>query len=106
MKITIATLLILVLLSGCATPNFISLMAPPATQPTYDMTFLLSKEDATAIALDHARISAEQVNHVSVELDFDDGRPEYEIEFIYNTRKYEYNIHGESGRIISFERDD
>ena len=106
MKILIAILLVMVLLSSCATPAFIAQMYPPATQPTYDTTFLLSREDATAIALDHAHAKPDQVKSLCVELDFDNGRPEYEIEFYFNSRKYAYDIHGESGRIISFDRDD
>lgn len=107
-KILITAVLLIALLSGCGLPipSFLAEAKQPAAQPAFDTSALLSEEDAKAIALDHARLSAEDVTGLWVELDYDDGRPEYDVRFRYNYLEYEYEIHGESGRILSYDRDD
>ena len=62
-------------------------------------------ERAKEIALQHAGLSASGVNFVKAELDYDDGRAEYEIEFHHNFREYEYTIDAASGTILEAERD-
>lgn len=62
-------------------------------------------ERAKEIALQHAGLSALGVNFVKAELDEDDGRFEYEIEFHHNFREYEYTIDAASGTILEAERD-
>lgn len=42
---------------------------------------------------------------VEFELDWDDGRPEYEIEIKANGYEYELEIHGYTGEILEYERD-
>ena len=74
--------------------------APPSGQ--------LTKEESIAVALAHAGLSESQVTRLKAEFDYDDGRPEYDVEFRYNGWEYEYEIHAESGKILSYdkERDD
>ena len=60
---------------------------------------------AKQIALEHAGLSSSDVNFVKAELDEDDGRFEYEIEFHHNFREYEYTIDAASGTILEAERD-
>ena len=43
---------------------------------------------------------------VEFELDWDDGRPEYEIEIKKDGLEYELEIHGYTGKILEFEIDD
>ena len=62
-------------------------------------------ERAKEIALQHAGLSSSDVNFVKAELDEDDGRFEYEIEFHHNFREYEYTIDAASGTILEAERD-
>lgn len=62
-------------------------------------------ERAKEIALQHAGLSSSGVNFVKAELDEDDGRFEYEIEFHHNFREYEYTIDAASGTILEAERD-
>lgn len=62
-------------------------------------------ERAKEIALQHVGLSASGVNFVKAELDYDDGRAEYEIEFHHNFREYEYTIDAASGTILEAERD-
>jgi uncharacterized membrane protein YkoI len=62
---------------------------------------LISEEQARKIAL-------EKVNGkiVEFELDYDDGRPEYEIEIRADGKEYDLEIDGYTGKIIKFEVDD
>ena len=62
-------------------------------------------ERAKEIALQHAGLSSSGVNFDKAELDHDDGRAEYEIEFHHNFREYEYTIDAASGTILEAERD-
>ena len=66
---------------------------------------LITRDRAKQIALEHAGLSSSDVNFVKAELDEDDGRFEYEIEFHHNFREYEYTIDAASGTILEAERD-
>ena len=62
-------------------------------------------EKAKTIALNRAGLNASQVTFVKAQLDYDDGRWEYEIEFISGTWEYEFEIDAYSGAVRSYERD-
>lgn len=66
----------------------------------------ISEEQAQKIALEHAKLTADQVTGLHVSYDVDDGVPEYEVEFRYDGWEYEYDIHAETGEIRSYDRDD
>ena len=57
----------------------------------------ISEEEATRIALDDAKVT--DTLYVRTNLDRDDGRFVYEIEFGTQDREYEYKIDAASGRI-------
>ena len=42
---------------------------------------------------------------LTVRLDWDDGRPEYEVEFYSGQTEYDYEIHAVTGAILSSDRD-
>ena len=73
--------------------------------PSSSSSSNIGAEKAKQIALQHAGLSASDVNFVKVEFDYDDGRAEYEIEFYHNFREYEYTIDAASGTILEAERD-
>ncbi len=77
--------------------------APQTTQPPTSVR--LTAEEVRAIALQHAGIAEDQIRFLRVEFDFDDGVPRYEVEFVSNGREYEYDIHAETGAILSFDKD-
>ena len=62
-------------------------------------------EAAKAAALSHAGLKESQVWDMKAELDYDDGRLEYEVEFKSGGMEYEYTIDGVTGNILSFERE-
>ena len=68
----------------------------------------IGKEAAKAAALAHAGLSESQVSRMKCELDREDGRVVYEIEFKCDGMEYEYEIDASSGSVIKYdkERDD
>ena len=66
---------------------------------------LLTAEQAKAIALEKAGLSSGDVTFQKVELDRDDGRLEYELEFRSGRTEYEYTIHARTGAVLDAEVD-
>lgn len=77
----------------------------PNQEPAAEKPKQLSKDEAVDIALNHAGLSRSQVHFDDVELDHDDGRLEWEIEFDSGNWEYEYDIDGHSGKILDHERE-
>lgn len=65
----------------------------------------IDEESAKQIALAHAGLRAEDVTFRKAKLDRDDGRMEYEIEFVAGGMEYEYDIDAATGRILKFDAD-
>ncbi len=65
----------------------------------------IGMEKAKTIAVNHAGLDGSKVKFVKAELDHDDGRWKYEIEFISGTWEYEYEIDAYSGTVLEFERE-
>lgn len=66
----------------------------------------LTPEKAQEIALTQAGFTADQVTHLRVEFDQDDRVPNYDVSFREGYWEYEYEIHAETGEILSWEKDD
>lgn len=81
---------------------------PPATEPpaTEAPSAQLTADEAKAIALAHAGFAADQVTRLRTEFDWDDGVPTWDVEFHEGYWEYDYEIHAESGKILSFDKDD
>ena len=67
---------------------------------------ILTAEEAQAIALDHAGFTADQVRFLHAEPELLDQVPHYDVEFQEGRWEYDYEIHAETGAILSFEKDD
>ena len=65
----------------------------------------IGEAEAKSIALNHAGLSEGQVSRFSIQLDRDDGRAEYEVEFHVGRTEYNYEINASNGYIISYEKD-
>ena len=65
----------------------------------------LTGSQAVAKALEHAGLKAKELE---CELDYEDGKPVYEIEFKYGDTEYEYEISAYDGSVVSSktEKDD
>ena len=65
----------------------------------------IGETKAKEIALDHAGVSSSAATFVQVKLDWDDGRPEYEVEFYTNGKEYDYEIDAITGDVRSYDYD-
>ena len=65
----------------------------------------IGEAKAKAIALDRAGLSESQVGYIKCELDRDDGRWEYEVEFRSGGYEYEFEIDATSGTILSYDKE-
>ena len=60
---------------------------------------------AKEIALNRAGLSASQVSYIKCELDFDDGRWKYEVEFRSGGYEYDLEIDASSGTVLSYDKE-
>ena len=74
----------------------------PAMKASQDT---ITVEEAKAAALEYAGLNADEVKFTKAELDYDDGTVEYEIEFRYGRKEYEFKIDAYSGEILEVEID-
>ena len=65
----------------------------------------LTREEAEAIALQHAGLTAADIAGLHSEYDVDDGVPEWEIDFYSGGWEYEYTVHAQSGAILHSEKE-
>ena len=80
--------------------------AQPAVPAPTEAFARLTAEEAQAIALQHAGFTADQVQFLHTEYEIDDRIPQYDVQFHEGRWEYEYEIHAETGAILSFEKDD
>ena len=66
---------------------------------------LLTKEQAQQIALDYLGLTADQVTRLRSEQEIDDGVPQFDVEFHQGDWEYEFEIHAEDGKILSYDKD-
>lgn len=60
----------------------------------------LTMEDAKAVALQMAQLEESAVMMTKLAIDRDDGRLEYEIEFVADGMEYEYEISADTGKVL------
>ena len=65
----------------------------------------ISKDEAINIALNHAGLTRSQVSFDDIELDDDDGRLIWEIEFNSGNWEFEYDIDAYTKSILDFEKE-
>lgn len=66
----------------------------------------LTAEDAKAKALAHAGLAAADVTFIKAELDRDDGRLVYDVEFYTaDNKEYDYEIDAATGDVVNFDYD-
>lgn len=66
---------------------------------------MIGEVEAKSIALNHAGLEESAVTGMKVKFDYDDGVPEYEVEFYNGRIEYEYEIHGSTGAVLSYDMD-
>lgn len=71
-----------------------------------ETTTTLTAAEAEAIALAHAGFTADQITGLRSEYEIDNGIPHYDVQFRKGLQEYEYEIHAQTGAVLSFDRDD
>lgn len=99
----LVAVLILLGLVGCAASE--NTDQSGATKTAQNKSSILNPEEAQAVALNHAAVTAEQVTLLHTRYEVDDGVPEYEVEFRYENLEYDYTIHAETGEILEFDQE-
>ncbi len=82
--------------------------APPPISDTSSApseTGRITLDEAKAAALGHAGVTASEVTFTKNKLDYDDGREEYDIEFVSGDYEYEYEIDAASGEVLSYSKE-
>lgn len=72
-----------------------------ATEPSK----LLTAEEAQTVALNHAKLTADQVTDLRTHYDVDDAVPEYEVEFRHGDYEYDYTVHAENGTVLKWDEE-
>ena len=101
-KVIAVVLLAALLLTGCTVFAQHNTGKPAAATQKAE---IITEEEAKAIALKDAGLTEEQVTGLRAELDRDDGRKEWEVDFRHDGFEYDYTIHAESGKILESDRD-
>ena len=82
-------------------PGAVQSNAPAVTPPAATSSVTtISAERAKEIALQHASLSAADVNFVHSELDYDDGVQVYDVEFYKGNAEYDYEIDAATGAVL------
>ena len=71
----------------------------------YGWQNVIGKQKAQEIALADAGVAARDALHLIVKPDWDDGVRIYEVEFYTASQEYDYEIHAETGDILSRDRE-
>ena len=117
MKRILPILLLLPLLTGCATMERLDSIRSSAEKLIEDSVesavmdnaptdgSLLTKKEAERIVLDHGELNQGQISRLRTKYEWDDGRHIYEIEFHQGPWEYHYEIDAQTGQIISWEKE-
>jgi uncharacterized membrane protein YkoI len=108
MKLIATAVIAALFLTGASIP--VCLTSGQGAQPRqiHAADTCLTAEEALTIALNHAGLTENQIRRLEREFDRDQGRPEWDIEFVSGAYEYSYEIHAETGAVLEWdtERED
>jgi len=117
MKQILSLLLLLPLLTGCATLERLDSVRSSAEKLMEDSVesaamgtaptdgSLLTKTEAERIALENAGLNRGQISRLRTEYEWDDGHHRYEVDFRQGPWEHHYEIDARTGEILSRERE-
>lgn len=83
--------------------------AGPVTEygvhPAREQQTTLTKEEAKAIALNHAGLTETEITGLRMEQDVERGTAEWEVDFRSGDWEYDYEIHAETGAVIKGKKE-
>ena len=91
---TLAAAAAVTLLAGLAIPAYAAISGD-----------YVGEAKAKAAALEHAGVTEKETSYLRVELERDDGRMVYDVEFYAGNREYDYEISATTGSILKFDYD-
>ncbi len=78
---------------------------PAATEPAAEEQKEIGDDKALEIAFKDSGVKKADATNITVHLDVDDGRTEYDVEFHVGTTEYSYNIDAYNGDILEKDID-
>lgn len=90
--------------AGSPVPSPTAAPQPTAPAATAGGNRLLSSEEAMAAALAHAGVGGTNATFTKTELDRDNGRTVYELEFYAGGTEYEYEVDAFTGAVLKSEQ--
>lgn len=66
---------------------------------------LITEDSAKQIALEYGGVTETEAQYLEVELDYDDGRAEYEVEWYVGRTEYSCSVDAVTGEVLSFEKE-
>ena len=75
------------------------------TKGSASESLYIGKEKAKEIALNNANLTGSAVPSIDVELDYDNGKLVYEVDFRHNNIEYDYEIDATTGDILESEQE-
>ena len=69
-----------------------------------NLTAGITAKDAVDAALKHAGLNENQVSDIDVDLDRDNGKLIYEVDFNSGNTEYDYDVNAETGEVISADK--
>ena len=73
-------------------------------EKSMDLMAGITAKHAKETALRHAGLDESQVSDVDVDLDRENGKLIYEVDFISGNTEYDYDINAETGEVISADK--
>lgn len=73
-------------------------------EKSMDLMAGITAKHAKETALRHAGLNESQVSDVDVDLDRENGKLIYEVDFISGNTEYDYDINAETGEVISADK--
>lgn len=80
--------------------------APSTAHASSIPAHALTLEEAQKIALEHAGFTVDQVFRLHTQYEIEHGIPQYDVEFHQGSWEYDYEIHADTGEVLSFSKDD
>lgn len=65
----------------------------------------ITKDEAKAIALEHAGVKESDTQRMKIQNDWEDGQDIYSVEFHSGNKEYDYEISKQTGTILKFDHD-